>query len=251
MKRKYPWDLETAPRLDDYRPKADFGTLLSLVSQRQNALNQWSNAGVKRVAKQARQAERVAKQAINNNVSIKRKNVIGIRPNNTFAERNNTTAIYKQPQVKQYKISDENLAKLNLAERKAKVRSYNANTPGEYAPDGYTMGRLGFTYSDNTHTKYQYKENNKKVYQCAYTANRLSSRFRRPTAGNAWTTQGIFGDSVLVDGYNQGINVRPLFYNHILVDAYNRRAANYVKRHINEHNLQNGDIVGMYTAFSP
>lgn len=70
MRRKYKWNLETAPRLDDYRPKAQFGnSLLSAVSQRQHALNQYSNAGVERVAKQARQAERKVKE--NNKSKVK------------------------------------------------------------------------------------------------------------------------------------------------------------------------------------
>lgn len=43
--------------------------------------------------------------------------------------------------------------------------------------------------------------------RCAYTANRLASRFRKPTAGNAWTTNGIYGDSVLVDGNQYGQSV--------------------------------------------
>jgi len=210
------FSLRTAPPLKykGNRVNALYGnSLLSLMSQKQNVLNQWSNAGVERVAKQARQAKRKVK--VNN------------------------------------KISDKTLAKLNLDKHKAKVRSFNTITPAHYAPNGYTMGNLGFTYADNKHSKYKYLENGQKIYQCAYTANRLSSRFRRPTAGNAWTTQGIYGDSVLVDGYNQGLNIRPPFYVQPLVDAYNRRAADYVKNHISEHNLQNGDIVGMYTTFSP
>jgi len=231
------FSLATVPPLKykGNRSSAPYGnSLLSLMSQKQNVLNQWSNAVVERDARPTKQ-----------------KNVIVIRPNSTFAERNSTTNVYRQPQVRQYKISDKTLAKLNLDEHKAKVRSYNTNTPAHYAPNGYTMGNLGFTYADNKHLKYKYLENGQKIYQCAYTANRLSSRFRRPTAGNAWTTQGIYGDSVLVDGYNQGLNIRPPFYVQPLVDAYNRRAADYVKNHISEHNLQNGDIVGMYTTFSP
>lgn len=217
--------------------------LINEVAKRNASVNTWGQQSVDKLVGTTNRN--------GSSIAVKRNKKIGLRPNNKLVEMSNTTKVYRQPQVQKYKISDENLVKLNIAEHLAKIRSYNTDTPGEYAPNGYTMGKLGFNYADNTQSKYQYKENGKKVYQCAYTANRLSSRFRRPTAGNAWTTQGIYGDSTLIDGYNQGINIRPPFYVQPLVDLYNRKAADYVKNHIAEHNLQDGDIVGMYTAFSP
>jgi len=66
------FSLRTAPPLNygGNRVNAPYGnSLLSLMSQKQNVLNQWSNAGVERVAKQARQAERKVK--VDNQILVK------------------------------------------------------------------------------------------------------------------------------------------------------------------------------------
>jgi len=62
-------DLETVSEIWN-RPKYQYGNgLLTAISQRQHALNQWSNQGVAKVAKQARQAERKVKA--DNQVKVK------------------------------------------------------------------------------------------------------------------------------------------------------------------------------------
>lgn len=67
--RRRKWDLDTVSEIWN-RPKYQYGNgLLTAISQRQHALNQWSNQGVAKVAKQAKEAERKVKT--NNQSKVK------------------------------------------------------------------------------------------------------------------------------------------------------------------------------------
>lgn len=51
------------------RPKAQDDTLINMVKQRQNSINQWCNQAVNRVSEQTRRAEHNAR--INNQILVK------------------------------------------------------------------------------------------------------------------------------------------------------------------------------------
>lgn len=99
-------------------------------------------------------------------------------------------------------------------------------------------------------------ENNKHVWhtknldkQCAKVANQLSQVMaNRPTAGDAWTTKGIYGDSTIVSGYKLP---KMKHYSRFTADLYNRAAAEYVKHNIEDKDIQTGDIVDLYYYKSP
>lgn len=88
------------------------------------------------------------------------------------------------------------------------------------------LGDLGITKDKNG--VYRYYDNGDIVKQCAKFANRYSQAVGRPTAGDAWTTRGIFGDSVL----------------------YNNPLGLAIPHDIGA-NVQNGDIVDLRWLFSP
>lgn len=129
-----------------------------------------------------------------------------------------------------------------------------------YRMDPYTMRKLGFTdYADKEGGyKYKFFDDGKMQTRCAYTANRLASRFRKPTAGNAWTTNGIYGDSVLVDGNQYGQSVigkaakyLPNWTVAIMDLVPNFLAGQDVRSKVGNIKLQTGDIVDIYMPFSP
>lgn len=88
------------------------------------------------------------------------------------------------------------------------------------------LGDIGLVPGDDGTWRY-YDENGNLVKQCAKFANKYSSAIGRPTAGDAWTTRGIFGDSIL--------------YNRSLFGLPDSTA----------QNLQNGDIVDLVWDKSP
>lgn len=88
------------------------------------------------------------------------------------------------------------------------------------------LGDIGLVSGDDGTWRY-YDESGNLVKQCAKFANKYSSIIGRPTAGDAWTTRGIFGDSIL--------------YNRSLFGLPDSTA----------QNLQNGDIVDLIWDKSP
>lgn len=88
------------------------------------------------------------------------------------------------------------------------------------------LGDIGLTPNSDGTWRYYDKDSNL-IKQCAKFANMYSRAVGRPTAGDAWTTRGIFGDSIL---YNRQLSGLP--------DSI-------------AQNLQNGDIVDLRWDASP
>lgn len=99
--------------------------------------------------------------------------------------------------------------------------------------------------------KYLYKNRNKSEQDnreylkwCAENANLMNRNFKKPTAGNAWTRHGIYGDSAIV--VNPNVNKKD--YSEIWglnFNRVNKDNAQYVEDNIDNTKLENGDIVDM------
>lgn len=76
---------------------------------------------------------------------------------------------------------------------------------------------------------------------CAENANRLNSSLGKPTAGNAWTRHGIYGDSVIV----QAPFKKSDYHGIAKPNRYLSDQGKYIEEHIDEHDLYTGDIVDM------
>lgn len=94
------------------------------------------------------------------------------------------------------------------------------------------------------------KKYKRELQGCAANANLVNRYFRKPTAGDAWTRHGIFGDSDIV--VNPNVNKRDLpswlrLFKNGKLQSYiiNKLNSDYVSKHIDEHQLENGDIVDM------
>lgn len=108
------------------------------------------------------------------------------------------------------------------------------------------LGMYGLVQDENNEHVWHTKNLDK---QCAKVANQLSQVMaNRPTAGDAWTTKGIYGDSTIVSGYKLP---KIGHYSRFITDLYNRTAAEYVKHNIEDKDLQTGDIVDLYYYKSP
>ena len=117
------------------------------------------------------------------------------------------------------------------------------------------LGQMGLTKERGTDEWYLLDEDGQRVKQCAEFANRFNSMVkipsegtpwtepsRIPTAGDAWTASGIYGDSVLYGNTNKPTKL-PMWINDQLM--FSRRV-----RHIDRDNLQTGDIVDLHRVGS-
>lgn len=77
---------------------------------------------------------------------------------------------------------------------------------------------------------------------CAENSNPLNGMMGRPTAGDAWTRHGIYGDSVIVVNPNISKKGRRFVRN---INSVNTSNADYVEENIDKHNLMTGDIVDL------
>lgn len=110
---------------------------------------------------------------------------------------------------------------------------------------GSKLGDLGLVkQSDGTYRMYD--ENGNMIKQCAKTRNELEKMTGHPTTNNAWDMFGIYGDSTLINGYGK----KMLPYNKLSFMVDNQIAADRVQRHINNINLQTGDVVDLYNPLS-
>ena len=91
-------------------------------------------------------------------------------------------------------------------------------------------------------TWHMYDENGRRITQCAKFANRFSSAVGKPTAGDAWTSTGIFGDSLIYGDEGKRTNL-PQFLN--VPRMLGKRISN-----INRDRLETGDIVDLYGVSS-
>lgn len=73
-------------------------------------------------------------------------------------------------------------------------------------------------------------------------------RRHQNTTGNAWTSQGMFGDTMLVNGYKYLPKIGR--YNKVTHTLQNLAAATAVQSKLNDLDLQSGDVLGLYSANS-
>lgn len=122
---------------------------------------------------------------------------------------------------------------------------------------GFTQVKPGkYRYKVSESTKNQLKQEDPFTYavmgddgyeyRCAATANVINKHYNRPTKGDAWTRQGVYGtDDIVVAPYNKkdilGINIAGK------ARRLSKQQARYVKRHIDDADVQlrSGDIVDM------
>ena len=94
--------------------------------------------------------------------------------------------------------------------------------------------------------KYYYlDENGNHLSGCAANANRINQMLGKPTAGNAWTRHGIYGDSAIVVNPNvtkKGLKPKGFIRQKQPINWQN---ADYVEENIDKHDLKTGDIVDM------
>lgn len=88
--------------------------------------------------------------------------------------------------------------------------------------------------SDNTVKKY--------LAWCAENSNPINGMMGRPTAGDAWTRHGIYGDSIILVNPNVSKKGRRFIRN---INSVNINNADYVEENIDNHDLKTGDIVDL------
>ena len=87
--------------------------------------------------------------------------------------------------------------------------------------------------------------------QCAANANMLNRMLKKPTAGNAWTRHGVYGDSdIVVNPYKMKSALRNVFGDNIGGELLNQINGSYVRWQADNHELKTGDIVDIYVARS-
>lgn len=74
---------------------------------------------------------------------------------------------------------------------------------------------------------------------CAENANMLNSALGKPTAGDAWTRHGIYGDSLILQSPAKKSD-------YIIAKNLASDQGQYVADNIDKHDLKTGDIVDMY-----
>lgn len=111
------------------------------------------------------------------------------------------------------------------------------------------LGDLGLV-SNNDGTYSLYDKNGKLIDKCAQTTNALQEMLQKHqnTIGDAWTSHGMYGDSMLVNGYKYLPKIGK--YNKFMHTAQNLTAAAAVQSQLNNLDLQTGDVVGLYSANS-
>ena len=111
------------------------------------------------------------------------------------------------------------------------------------------LGDLGLV-SNNDGTYSLYDKEGKLIDKCAQTTNALQQMLQKHqnTIGDAWTSKGMYGDSMLINGYKYLPKIGK--YNKFMHTAQNLAAATAVQSQLNNLDLQTGDVVGLYSANS-
>lgn len=108
------------------------------------------------------------------------------------------------------------------------------------------LGDLGLEASgDGTYKLYD--KDGKLIDQCAQTVNALQQMLgkHQNTTGNAWTSQGMFGEDVLFNGYRYLPKIGN--YNKVSHTIQNMLASAATQLNLNNIDLQTGDVVGLYS----
>ena len=208
----------------------------------------------------------MTEQAIQNalNTRVESKHMTRVTPYNQKKEINkaqNKSSVKKQQSLKERYWSLNSNDRSNW--RGENMNTY-ANTPeyraefDRYSPSktetGSTvyrsrLGDLGLV-SNNDGTYSLYDKNGKLIDRCAQTTNALQEMLQKHqnTIGDAWTSHGMYGDSMLVNGYKYLPKIGG--YNKFTHTAQNLLAATAVQSQLNNLDLQTGDVVGLYSANS-
>ena len=111
------------------------------------------------------------------------------------------------------------------------------------------LGDLGLV-ANNNGTYSLYDKNGKLIDECAQTTNALQEMLQKHqnVIGNAWDSHGMYGDSMLVNGYKYLPKIGG--YNKVTHTLQNLAAATAVQSKLNNLDLQTGDVVGLYSANS-
>lgn len=126
---------------------------------------------------------------------------------------------------------------------------YVSKNNGEGIKYTSRLGNLGLV-ANNDGTYSLYDKNGNLIDKCAQTVDALQEALQKHqnVVGNAWDSHGMYGDSMLVNGYKYLPKVGG--YNKITHTLQNLTAAAAVQSKINNLDLQTGDIVGLYSANS-
>lgn len=141
-----------------------------------------------------------------------------------------------------YDLPDVNVVRYKYSERPFRERDYTEFDRPYHEVSG--MGALGFVLNPGRND-YHHITN---AAECAKVANQLSARMGRPTTGNAWNTYGIFGDSVLINGYD---SIAKLNVPRININARDMLAKDVVARNLSSIDVHTGDIIGLSYKGSP
>ncbi len=111
------------------------------------------------------------------------------------------------------------------------------------------LGNLGLVATgDGTYRLYD--KDGKLVDKCAQTVNSLQQMLKKHqnTIGNAWDSHGMYGETMLVNGYKYLPKIGK--YNNTIHKLQNTLASAAVQTQLNNLDLQTGDVVGLYSMNS-
>jgi len=140
--------------------------------------------------------------------------------------------------VKEYPAHTE-----NMLEHLGFINMGNYNQPHTYMDKDRMR-----TVKDNSGAYYIINDKGEFVDNCAEAANLFDSRLGMPTTGNAWTRQGLYGDS-LVYGAQNGL-IRNGNETLATVAAEAPAVIRALQAQINPRNLKTGDVVDLFSPTS-
>ena len=137
----------------------------------------------------------------------------------------------------------------NTPEYRAEFDRYKPTTTSTGTVYRSRLGDLGLV-ANNNGTYSLYDKNGKLIDECAQTTNALQEMLQKHqnVIGNAWDSHGMYGDSMLVNGYKYLPKIGK--YNKFIHTAQNLAAAAAVQSQLNNLDLQTGDVIGLYSANS-
>lgn len=126
------------------------------------------------------------------------------------------------------------------------VSYQHVERPGQSAVYSSKLGNLGLfnrQIDDDGRVCYQIKNDKGQIVtQCSETGNLLARAMGRPTTGDAWTREGVYGDELIYGDANHNK----------AYGRYTQKLLGSVRpSEIDPSQLQNGDFVDLYTEGSP
>ena len=147
------------------------------------------------------------------------------------------------PEQRRERTRKENTADKPYTKQIDAMRNERRSEPSdpEYLSRLGMMGLVSDKRSENLWHLKDAKNNN--VRECAKFANHFNAMIGKPTAGDAWTTKGIYGDS-LIYGDTPSRSSLPAFLN--VPRMLSKEIFN-----VERERLETGDIVDLYNPLSP